>query len=665
MSDDAELARLFEQGLAQHRAGQHRAAIQIFHVVLKRGGASAAVHCHIAECYEQLRDPQRADSAYRAAIEIEPDASEAYVKAAGLAQRASAFAARVGQAETARDLREGAFSYLNLLAGRLMIRGAWHDAENVSRRALTLAPANWAAHVDLGQCLYQTLRHRAAEAAIREGIRLAPTESMAHYHLGATLLRQGRASEAEAALRQALVLSPSLAPAKSALADALRAQGLAAAADLLYEGTLGQESESGLYLMAPIYTDFGSEEIMTRHRAWGARAVAAVRPTAAEGASFANSHEPGRRLRVGVVSPDFKTHSVAYFVEPLLAHHDRNALETFCYAEMGLPDETTERLKAMASQWRMTGGLDDAAFRRQVREDGIDILIDLAGHTIGNRLSAFAVKPAPVTASWLGYPATTGLDTIEWRITDEIADPPGAEAHHVERLIRLDRAFLCFLPPAEAPEVGPLPAAATDRVTFGSFNNLLKITPSVVDAWADILRGVPESRLIIKSLLLRDGVAQQRLRDRFAASGIPASRIDLRGATNDRVSHLSAYGEIDIALDTFPYNGTATTCEALWMGVPVVTLTGNRHSGRVGCSLLTSAGLSDLVQPDQRHYVDFAVRMAADLPSLAARRAALRRQVAASALCDATGFARSFETALRRMWVVWLGGELNQPNVIL
>ena len=656
---DPEIAALVERGVAQQRAGQHKLALQFFQQALQRGGASVALWCRIGECWEQLKDFQRADGAYVAAIELDPTASEPYLKASELARRTSLLAARVGQAATARELSHAAYQYLYSLGARQVHRGEWHEAEAAFLKARAIEPANWSVHVDLGQCLYRTARHRAAEESIREGLRLAPRQAMAHYHLGIVLLRQGRPSEAEEPLRAAVTLDPALAQARTALAEAIRLQGRVEEAETLYRAAAAAdpEAERGLYLSGPVYEEAGADEIHRRHRAWGERVVAAARPSADEAAPFANARDPGRRLRVGYLSPDFKTHSVAYFIEPLLACHDRDTVEPVCYAEVASPDATTERLKALAGLWRPTTRLDDAALRRQIREDGIDILIDLAGHTDGNRLRALAIRPAPVVASWLGYPTTTGLATVDWRITDAVADPPGAEAQHVERLLRLDGGFLCFRPPEEAPDVAPLPAAAAGRVTFGSFNNLLKVTPAVVAAWAALLRAVPGSRLLLKALLLRDPAAQKRLHGLFAAHGIPAERVELRGGTNDQASHLAMYGEVDLALDTFPYNGTATTCEALWMGVPVVTLAGDRHAARVGRSLLHRVGLDELVHADVAGYVACAARLAGDLPGLAARRAGLRRQVAGSALCDGPGFARAFEAGLRRMWAGWCAGS--------
>lgn len=296
--------------------------------------------------------------------------------------------------------------------------------------------------------------------------------------------------------------------------------------------------------------------------------------------------------------------------------------------------------------------MDDAALRRQVIADRIDILIDLAGHTKDSQIMVFAARPAPVTASWLGYSATTGLATMDWRITDAIADPPDAEAFYTERLMRLDGGFLCFQPAVEAPPVAPAPGPSRGHITFGSFNNQLKLNRRVIAAWAQILKAVPGSRLLIKSELMQDEGIAARLRDGITGEGIAADRIELRAPLPGMASHLAAYGEIDVALDPFPYNGTNTTCEALWMGVPVVSLVGERHSGRVGLDLLSRVGLQRLAAPDSVGYVRLAVDLVGDLGALAQLRRETRERIRASPLCDAPPprFAREFESAVRIMW---------------
>jgi predicted O-linked N-acetylglucosamine transferase (SPINDLY family) len=297
--------------------------------------------------------------------------------------------------------------------------------------------------------------------------------------------------------------------------------------------------------------------------------------------------------------------------------------------------------------------LSDEEVRRQICADGIDVLIDLAGHTEGTRLPALASKPAPVTASWLGYPGTTGLPTIDYRITDPLADPEGSERLHTERLIRLPQGFLCYRPPAEAPEVLPPPALAREGVTFGSFNRLAKVTPEVVKVWARILHALPRARLLVKDALLRNEDFRRDFAESFAREGVGPERLDLRAFMPGLADHLGAYGEVDVALDPFPYNGTTTTCEALWMGVPVVNLVGDRHAGRVGLSLLSRVGLDHLTASEIDSYVRIATVLAGDLPGLARLRGELRDRLRQSSLCDAPRFARAFEVALRAMWQDW------------
>jgi predicted O-linked N-acetylglucosamine transferase (SPINDLY family) len=358
-----------------------------------------------------------------------------------------------------------------------------------------------------------------------------------------------------------------------------------------------------------------------------------------------------RRLRVGYLSPDFREHSVASFIEPVLKHHDRSQFEVCCYSYLPTPDETTRRIKAAVDVWRDIDKLSDEETARLIREDRIDILIDLSGHTGNNRLGVFAAKPAPVQMTWLGYPNTTGLSAIDYRITDGVADPAGEDAHYSEKLLRLDGCFLCYQPDPNTPEVVPLPASANGHVTFGSFNNFSKINPGVLQLWAEVLKQVPGSRLLLKCPALTDATVQARVSAALQALGIGAERVDLLGHTRTRQEHLVLYAGVDIALDTFPYNGTTTTCEALWMGVPVLSLVGKHHAGRVGATLLNAVGLEDWLASNPEAFVSLAQARAADVSGLARLRGALRGQIAASSLCDAAGFVRRLEVAMQQAWV--------------
>jgi predicted O-linked N-acetylglucosamine transferase (SPINDLY family) len=376
-------------------------------------------------------------------------------------------------------------------------------------------------------------------------------------------------------------------------------------------------------------------------------------------AGFRNQPDPERRLKIGYVSPDFRTHSVAYFFEGLLRWHDNKVVETFCYALTPHKDETTERLQQQASVWRDVSTLDDAALVKQARADGIDILVDLAGHTARNRLTVFAARAAPVQMTYLGYPSTTGLSRMDYRLTDERADPPGEEAFHSERLVRLPGCFLCYQPPLRSPSVAGAPMVHNGYITFGSFNNLAKINANVVALWSEILQAVPGSRLLIKNPSLTDGVTAERYRAMFDTHGISSDRTELLGLVPDPQAHLDTYRRIDIALDTFPYNGTTTTCEALYMGVPVITLAGQAHAGRVGLSILGNLGLDELIARSPDDYVSCAASLATNQERICDLRNTLRERLLTSAICDADSFARKVEQAFRQIWHDWCSTQIS------
>jgi predicted O-linked N-acetylglucosamine transferase (SPINDLY family) len=369
--------------------------------------------------------------------------------------------------------------------------------------------------------------------------------------------------------------------------------------------------------------------------------------------AHANRPDPERRLRVGYVSGDFVEHAMSYSVEPLLAHHDRSQVEVVCYANNAHQDQVTDRLRQHADAWHRVAGLPDDATAALVREHGIDVLVDLAGHTALNRLMVFARKPAPVQVAWLGYVTTTGLSAMDYRLTDAVVDPPGmTERHYTETLVRLPCVSV-FRPAPESPPVNPLPALAGGRLRFASLNHLAKVTPEVIGVWARVLAAAPESVLIIVNA--GDPLVRERLARAFAQHGVPAERLDFR-ARLSLGGFLALHHEVDLALDPFPYNGGATSCHSLWMGVPFVTLAGDRYMARMGASLLDAAGLPELVARTPDEYVALATRLADDRSRLAALRGSLRERLAASPLMNAPEFARSVERAYRRMWQAWCEG---------
>jgi predicted O-linked N-acetylglucosamine transferase (SPINDLY family) len=345
-----------------------------------------------------------------------------------------------------------------------------------------------------------------------------------------------------------------------------------------------------------------------------------------------------------------RSHSVACFFEALLESMDRDQYISYCYADVARPDDTTARLRNRSSHWRNIAGTDVAAICNRILGDRIDILVDLAGHTSSRNMAVLAARPAPVQITWLGYPDTTGLDCVDYRLTDTHADPEEHSTPATEELVRLEGGFLCYQPPPGSPEISALPATQNGFVTFGSFNNLAKLNDRVLELWARLLGRVANARLYLKNPSFTDEATRARCHRKLVDLGISPERITLTGRTRSREEHLQLYSEIDIALDCFPYNGTTTTCEALWMGVPVVVKKGDTHAGRVGVSLLNAVGRSEWIGPDDEAYLQIAMGLASDIEALARIRDRLRDDMRHSRLCDSKHFATSFTKALRTMW---------------
>lgn len=390
------------------------------------------------------------------------------------------------------------------------------------------------------------------------------------------------------------------------------------------------------------------DELFEAHVAWGTRHGVTPQPSP-------HAQLPAERLRIGYLSPDFREHSVASFIEPVLAAHNRSLFEITCYHSHSDRDAVSERIQSHVARWRDIAEMGDDEAYELIRSDGIHILVDLAGHTAWNRLTLLARRPAQVQVTWLGYPHSTGLTAIDYRISDAVADPLGmSEQWHTERLVRLPATFLCYQPP-EAPEpAGVPPCRKNGYITLASFNNFAKVSPTILDCWRDILARIPCSRLLLKSEVFGDPEAGRWVVERLA---IPGDRLLLMGKTPDRNSHLALYGQVDIALDTFPYNGTTTTCEALYMGVPVVSLAGRHHASRVGASLLGTVGLGELAADTGAGYVGTVVGLAADLPRLAELRQTLRGLMTASPLMDSQGFVTALEAEYRLMWQRRIAGS--------
>ncbi|MEO6437343.1 MAG: tetratricopeptide repeat protein [Tepidisphaeraceae bacterium] len=546
---------------------------------------------------------------------------------------------------------------LNLLAGVANRAGNVPAAVQIIQHALTLRPQRADLHANLGEALRRLGREDEAAVACEAALAREPNFPGACNTLGIILAHRGQYGEATKLFRRAIAHRWDFAEALNNLGNVLQAQLLVDDAIDAHRRALelvpsNLEFHMGLLSDLCYSESVQPDALLEAHREWWRR-HGLLRATPAQ--PHANDRDPNRSLRVGLVSPDLRTHAVASFLELLLAAHDRSAIQFVAYAQVAQPDEVTHRLQPLFAAWRSTVALDDDALAAQIRADRIDILIDLAGHTMGNRLPVFSQRPAPVQMTWLGSAYTTGMDAIDYRITDFRADPPGmTEPHFAEKLLRLPRTAWCYRPPASAPVVEPSPPRESNGfITFGSFNNVTKLSPTTIATWAAVLRAVPDSRLMLKYKGMDDAIVRDRVCGRFAARGGASDRIVTRGHDASPGLHLAAYAEIDVALDPLHYCGTTTTCEALWMGVPVITLAGQTHASRVGVSLLSSAGLPELIAADRAAYVSIAAALAGDLARLRSLRSGLRQMLESSPLRDEAGFARDFDAVLRSAWQKW------------
>ena len=640
--------------------GQSEQAVAAYRQSIRQQSNFAEAHYNLGMSLQALGRPDEAAASYRKALALKPDYAEGHNNLANilLEQGRLDEAIESYRQALAQDAQLPE-AHLNL-GGALQRQGRLEEAKTSFERALAIQPADYNPHYSMGNVLQEMGRAGEALPFYQRALAIKPDLAPGYSNLGNALALMGRLDEAVAAFEKAIALQPDLAPAHMNLGAVLQDQGKMEAAEASFRQALavqpGDADAGSNLLINMTYRGAASPAaLFAEHVAWG-ETQGARWP--GKPAPHLNKKDPDKRLRVGFVSGDLKTHSVAFFLEPLLRARDRAAVEVFCYSEVMNPDATTMRLRGLSDHWRQAVGAGDAALAEQIRSDRIDVLVDLAGHTNRNRLPTFAAKPAPVQATWLGYPNTTGVAAIDYRIVDPITDPPGeADAFAVEKLVRLEDGFLCYAAPADAPEVAAAPFLVNGFTTFGSFNNPTKLSDETIRLWASLLVRVPDARLLLKGKPFADEAARNLALARFAANGIGADRLVLRSWLQGTGSHLATYAEVDIGLDPYPYNGTTTTCEALWMGVPVVTLSGDRHAARVGASLLARVGLSDLVATSPESYAEIAVRLAEDAARLSDLRQSLRPLMQASTLCDAPAFARRFETALRTMWRGWCEGR--------
>lgn len=600
-----------------------------------------------------LRDSGRlaeAEASYRQALDIRPDYVAAQANLGSVMQSAGRFAEAETAFRSALEIDPNSAKAHNNLGNALKELGRFSDAEACYRRALALQPGSTEALCNLGNIIWEARRLADAEACYRRAIEINPELVEAHCGLGNALLDAERFAEAEHAYRRALELDPDSARAHNNLAKTFKdtnryAEGVTCLRRALAIDPDYLEARSNL-LFSMLYDTGTAQQYSCEAVEYGRAASAKV--TVRHTAWFCPEHP--ERLRVGIVSGDLCHHPVGYFLEGVLAGLDETRIELIAYPTRLKDDDLTARLRQHFARWQPLAGLGDEAAARLIREDGIHVLLDLSGHTGHNRLPVFAWKPAPVQATWLGYSASTGLAEMDYLIADAHVAPPEEEGQFTEKIWRLPDTYLCLTAPGEAVEIGPPPALAAGIVTFGSFNNLSKMSDATVALWSKILHAVPESLLLLKAKQLRDPAVREATARRYAACGIGPERLLLEGMIPKREDHLAAYNRMDIALDPFPYAGTTTSVETLWMGVPFLTRRGDRFVAHVGESIARNAGLPEWIAADDDEYVAKAAAFASDLEALTGLRAGLREKVLASPLFDAPRFARNLEDALWGMW---------------
>jgi protein O-GlcNAc transferase len=610
---------LLNFGILLFQLNKFEDALPVFRKAILANPNMANAHLNLSAALLELDKIEEATSSINQAIRLEPKSADAHFIFGTISEKIGDFSHAQEKYRSAITQAENYLpAYINL--GKLLVAsGESKEAIQLYNDAISNGLSSVELYNNLGNAL-ASLGHLAeAEKNLQHSIDLNAKFEEAHFNLGNCLSKQGRGNEALEIIRQGLSINPN---------------------------HFGGGSN---FLMTLNYLPSTTEkELYDESRSWAHRF------------EFKNqinesnlSSEPNRKIKIGYLSPDFRTHSVSYFFEPLLTSHDRDHFEIYCYANVVRPDTTTARLEKKSDYWRSIVSLTDQAVAELVIDDNIDILIDLAGHTAGNRLNVFTMNPAPIQVNWLGYPGTTGLSSMDYRLTDVSADPVGkSDDYHVEKLLRLN-TFLCYSPPPDAPDVAKLPFDETDHITFGSFNNLAKLTPNMIEVWSQILKQIPHSLLHLKCKSFACDETKNKFMEHFSSQGIAKNRLTFLPETSSTKDHLAEYNRIDIGLDTFPYHGTTTTFEALWMGVPVVVLTGDRHASRVGTSILNSLDMENWTANDETQYINIAKEMANSTSDLRSQRSNLRKRMKNSILMNHTAFAENFENTIRQIWQEW------------
>jgi protein O-GlcNAc transferase len=633
--------------------GDIDAALQGFREVLRLKPDFVVAYSKLGTLQESQGELEKALENYLEAARLEPHRADAHYNVGRLLKEMRRYEEAVTSYQAAIKLKPDFVQAIYGLGTVYHLLGDAKGAMEMYKKAILLQQDHLGAYIGLGNALKELGFIDHAIECYQHISALKPDLPGAYHNLGVMLKSQGKLESAEEMIKKELQLQPDSTEAQIVLAQIRVAQGRVRESIEPLEKLLALKPDDVVVASALLFSmhylpEYSSEDLA----ATTAKCVARFNLREQFISPPINYPVPRRRLRIGYVSGDLYNHPVGYFIETVLAHHDKSHYEIFCYYNHNKYDDLTARLQNSAHHWRRIAGRSDSEVAQLMREDGIDLLIDLSGQTGRNRLGVFALKPSPVQITWLGYFATTGLNAMDYIIADRYVVPPDEERHYTEKVVRLPNTYLCFSPPDSEMESGDLPASATGNITFASFNNNAKLTEEVIACWSRILRAIPRAQLYLKYPPFGDANVQERYRNLFANRGIDSGRIIFSGSS-PREELLATYREVDIALDPYPYTGGTTTLEALWMGIPVISLRGDRFLGRIGESILANIGLTECVADSEDAYIAKAIALASDLPRLAELRSSLRSRLLNSPLCDGPGFTRDLEAAYRRMWEAW------------
>lgn len=674
-------------GNALSEQQQFEEAITCYQRALTLHPQFAEAHHNLGNVFNKQNQLAQAVACYQRALQLNPNYLEAYHSLGIALDKQGMWEAAVSYLRQALQLNPQYVEAHNSLGNVLKKQGEGAQAEACFQQALRWNPHYVEAHYNLGnlwreqgqldsawECYQQAvkLRPEFAEAWVglgeilveqghgaltyfQQALKVNPTCVEAIGNLGNLFLEQSQLSEAIVCYQQILTLQPEEARTHNNLGNAWVKSGHIQEALKSYQRALQIEpsyvTAHSNWLLALNYVDnYEAAEIFAEHQKFDAQHVIPrqhlIQPI---------HRRPHRPLKIGYISQDFRKHSVAYFIEPILAHHDHRQFKIYGYYNYLQQDEVTHRLQRLADVWVNCYYLSDKTLVERIRADQIDILVDLMGHTGRNRILIFAHRPAPIQVTYLGYSNTTGLSTMDYRITDSYTDPPGlAEPLSSETLVRMPHSYFCYSPGDETLSMPTSPPVLDNGyLTFGSFNNYAKLSPTLLALWAQILQAVPHSKLLVKAGSLKNQATQQALRDFFTQWGIASERLLIADFVPAMQTHLSSYHQVDVALDSYPYNGATTTCETLWMGVPVVTLVGKTHVSRMGLSILATSGLTELIAETPQTYVAICVKLANDLEYLQTLRKTLRERLKKSPLMAAAAFTHQLENEYHTMWQTW------------